>query len=241
MLARAGRAGYDDRPHCICRSRSKKRLDAGHFAIQGSGARGSGPTELAAARGADVVLFCVKTTDTESTARSLAPLLPSSATSSACKTVSTTRKKIRAGGIDALSAVVYVAASVPEPGRVKHVGRGDLVIGPRNDRSEKSPRFLREQESLAVFPKTSTASFGRNSFGIARSTQFPRWGARSMADCRERRRAQSRRGRSERSSCRCERGGHSASRRGNPAGRIGRRAQKSRRKWPARFPLPDKI
>jgi 2-dehydropantoate 2-reductase len=45
--------------------------------------------------------------------------------------------KIRAVGIDALSAVVYVAASVPEPGRVKHVGRGDLVIGPRNAASEK--------------------------------------------------------------------------------------------------------
>ena len=36
-------------------------------------------TELAAARGADVVLFCVKTTDTESTARSLAPVLSSAA------------------------------------------------------------------------------------------------------------------------------------------------------------------
>jgi 2-dehydropantoate 2-reductase len=45
-------------------------------------------------------------------------------------------EKIRAAGIDAFSAVVYVAASVPEPGRVKHVGRGDLVIGPRNARSE---------------------------------------------------------------------------------------------------------
>jgi 2-dehydropantoate 2-reductase len=45
-------------------------------------------------------------------------------------------EKIRAAGIDAFSAVVYVAASVPEPGRVKHVGRGDLVIGPRNARTE---------------------------------------------------------------------------------------------------------
>src|SRR5258708_17529174 len=37
-------------------------------------------TELESVRGADVVLFCVKTTDTESTARALAPLLSSSAT-----------------------------------------------------------------------------------------------------------------------------------------------------------------
>jgi 2-dehydropantoate 2-reductase len=47
-------------------------------------------------------------------------------------------EQIRAvSGIDALSAVVYVAASVPEPGRVKHVGRGDLVVGPRNPQSER--------------------------------------------------------------------------------------------------------
>jgi len=93
-------------------------------------------TKLAAARGADLVLFCVKTTDTESTARSLAPLLPSSATVVSLQNGVDNADKIRNAGIDALSAVVYVAASVPEPGRVKHVGRGDLVVGPRNARSE---------------------------------------------------------------------------------------------------------
>jgi len=94
-------------------------------------------TELAAARGAEVVLFCVKTTDTESTARSLAPVLSSSATVVSLQNGVDNADKIRAAGIDALSAVVYVAASVPEPGRVKHVGRGDLVVGPRSARSEK--------------------------------------------------------------------------------------------------------
>src|SRR5256886_7769933 len=28
------------------------------------------------------------------------------------------------------------AASVPEPGRVKHVGRGDLIVGPKNSKTE---------------------------------------------------------------------------------------------------------
>ena len=92
--------------------------------------------ELAAARGADVILFCVKTTDTESTARDLVPLLPSSATLVSLQNGVDNAEKIRAAGIDALSAVVYVAASVPEPGVIKHVGRGDLVIGPRTPRSE---------------------------------------------------------------------------------------------------------
>jgi 2-dehydropantoate 2-reductase len=94
-------------------------------------------TDVGAVRGADVLLFCVKTTDTESTARSLAPLLPPTATVVSLQNGVDNGEKIRAAGIDALSAVVYVAASVPEPGHVKHVGRGDLVIGPPNPRSEK--------------------------------------------------------------------------------------------------------
>ena len=94
-------------------------------------------TELQAARGADLVLFCVKTTDTESTARALAPLLPKTATVVSLQNGVDNAEKIRAAGIDALSAVVYVAASVPEPAHIKHVGRGDLVIGPRNERTEK--------------------------------------------------------------------------------------------------------
>src|ERR1700682_3111942 len=93
-------------------------------------------SELVAVRGPDVVLFCVKTTDTESTARALAPLLSSSATVVSLQNGVDNAEKLRAAGIDALSAVVYVAASVPEPARVKHVGRGDLVVGPRNARTE---------------------------------------------------------------------------------------------------------
>ena len=94
-------------------------------------------SDLAAARGADIVLFCVKTTDTESTARALAPLLSSSATLISLQNGVDNVEKIRAAGIGAISAVVYVAASVPQPARVKHVGRGDLVVGPRNARTEK--------------------------------------------------------------------------------------------------------
>jgi 2-dehydropantoate 2-reductase len=48
-----------------------------------------------------------------------------------------------ASGIAALPAVVYVAASVPTPGTIKHWGRGDLVIGPQNDRTAKvAPIFF---------------------------------------------------------------------------------------------------
>jgi 2-dehydropantoate 2-reductase len=106
-------------------------------------------TELQAARGADVILFCVKTTDTESTARSLSPLLSSPATLVSLQNGVDNTEKIRAAGIDALSAVVYVAASVPEPARIKHVGRGDLVVGPRNSRTEKLAALF-ERARVAV-------------------------------------------------------------------------------------------
>jgi 2-dehydropantoate 2-reductase len=95
-------------------------------------------TELSAARGAEIVLFCVKTTDNAATARALAPLLAPGALVLSFQNGVDNVGQIRAAAeIDALPTVVYVAASVPEPGRVKHVGRGDLVFGPRNERTER--------------------------------------------------------------------------------------------------------
>jgi 2-dehydropantoate 2-reductase len=96
-------------------------------------------TELNAARGAEVVLFCVKTTDNAATARALSPLLaPGSLVLSFQNGVDNAEQIRAAAGIEALPTVVYVAASVPEPGRVKHVGRGDLVFGPPNEKTERA-------------------------------------------------------------------------------------------------------
>ena len=102
-------------------------------------------TELNAVRGAEIVLFCVKTTDNAETARALAPLLaPGAIVLSMQNGVDNVEQIRTAAAIEALPAVVYVAASVPEPGRVKHVGRGDLVVGPENERTKKiAALFLR--------------------------------------------------------------------------------------------------
>ena len=95
-------------------------------------------SELSAARGAELVLFCVKTTDTEAVARELAPLLAAEAIVISMQNGADNAARIRAAsGIAALPDAVYVAAAVPEPGRVKHAGRGDLVVGPRDARTEK--------------------------------------------------------------------------------------------------------
>jgi 2-dehydropantoate 2-reductase len=95
-------------------------------------------TELSAARGAEVVLFCVKTTDNAATARELAPLLAPGAIVVILQNGVDNVDQVRsASGLEALAAVVYIGASVPEPGRVKHVGRGDLVFGPKNEKTER--------------------------------------------------------------------------------------------------------
>jgi 2-dehydropantoate 2-reductase len=96
-------------------------------------------TEIDAVRGADLVLFCVKTTDNAMTARALAPLLaPGALVLSFQNGVDNVEQIRAAAAIEALPTVVYVAASVPEPARVKHVGRGDLVFGPTNERTERA-------------------------------------------------------------------------------------------------------
>jgi len=95
-------------------------------------------TELSAVRGAEIVLFCVKTTDNATTARALAPLLAPGALVLSMQNGVDNVEQIRASAaIDALPAVVYVAAAVPEPGRVKHVGRGDLVVGPESEKTKR--------------------------------------------------------------------------------------------------------
>ena len=95
-------------------------------------------TDLAAARGAEIILFCVKTTDTAETARALAKVLaPNAVIVSMQNGVDNAEQIESASGLKALPAAVYVAASVPARGTVKHVGRGDIVLGPQNEITER--------------------------------------------------------------------------------------------------------
>jgi len=102
-------------------------------------------TELSAVQGAELILFCVKTTDNVATARGLAGFLaPHAIVVSLQNGVDNVEQIRAAAGIEALSAVVYVAASVPEPGCIKHVGRGDLVLGPESEKTKRvADVFLR--------------------------------------------------------------------------------------------------
>jgi 2-dehydropantoate 2-reductase len=87
--------------------------------------------DIAAVRGAGLVLVCVKSADTDATARELAPHLDADALvlslQNGVENASTIARHVRQ---TVVPAVVYVATSAPEPGLVRHHGRGDLVVGP---------------------------------------------------------------------------------------------------------------
>jgi 2-dehydropantoate 2-reductase len=86
-------------------------------------------TDVAAASDADLVLFSVKTLDTEETARQLARHARADALVVSLQNGVDNVARMRAAALDPIAAAVYVAASMPAPGRVKHGARGDLLIG----------------------------------------------------------------------------------------------------------------
>ena len=90
-------------------------------------------TEMSAVRDCSLVLFCVKANDTSATAKQMAPFLAPDATVVCLQNGVDNADRVRAAAnVVAVPAAVYVAVSVPEPGRVKHLARGDLIIGPRS-------------------------------------------------------------------------------------------------------------
>lgn len=95
-------------------------------------------SEVAAARDAEIILFSVKATNTAATASALANHILRQAIVISLQNGVNNAEEIRAAsGIEALPAVVYIAASMPAPGQIKHFGRGDLVLGPRNEKTER--------------------------------------------------------------------------------------------------------
>lgn len=85
----------------------------------------------AAVRDAALVLFCVKSGDTEAAGAQLAPhLSPDALVVSLQNGVDNAARLSQVLGRQIIPGVVYVAAEMAGPGHVRHHGRGDLVIGP---------------------------------------------------------------------------------------------------------------
>ncbi len=90
-------------------------------------------TEASAVAGADVVLFCVKSTDTEDAARQMRPhLAPHTLVLTLQNGVDNDERVREVLGPEqpVAAAVVYVATEMAGPGHVRHHGRGELVIAP---------------------------------------------------------------------------------------------------------------
>ncbi len=99
-------------------------------------------TEPDAVQGADLVLFCVKSTDTEAAAAQIAPHLAPGALVLTLQNGVDNDARVRSVlANEVAAAVVYVATEMAGPGHVKHHGRGELVIAPSR-RSEEVARHL---------------------------------------------------------------------------------------------------
>jgi 2-dehydropantoate 2-reductase len=149
MLARAGAPVtlIGRPPHIEAIGRHGLFFDGLHFQQQ---IAVSASTQVSAASDADIVLFCVKTLDTEETAKFLAPhLAPSAPVISLQNGVDNVERIRSAAKIDAFAAVVYVAAAMTAPGRVRHSGRGDLILGDLSGRADEDGHRQRQLERMA--------------------------------------------------------------------------------------------
>jgi 2-dehydropantoate 2-reductase len=99
-------------------------------------------TEAGAVRGAELVLFCVKSTDTERAGADIAPHLDAGAlvlslqngVDNAVRLQALLRQRVA-------PAVVYVATEMVGPGHVRHHGRGELVVAPEMARENLKAAF----------------------------------------------------------------------------------------------------
>jgi 2-dehydropantoate 2-reductase len=88
-------------------------------------------TEASGASDADLVLFCVKSTDTGSAGQAIATFLKPDATVLCLQNGVDNAERLQAVITQpAVPAVVYVASEMIGPGHVRHNGRGELIIGP---------------------------------------------------------------------------------------------------------------
>jgi len=89
-------------------------------------------TQADAVQGADLVLFCVKSTDTESAAAEIEPHLSPGTLVLTLQNGVDNDERVRSvlTSSEVAAAVVYVATEMAGPGHVKHHGRGELVIAP---------------------------------------------------------------------------------------------------------------
>ena len=129
MLARAGNevALVGRAQHVEAMLRDGLRLEAKSLDVRLPVAAS---TQADVLDGASLVLFCVKSPDTEAAGRAMAPHLGRDAQILSLQNGVDNAERLSAVlDREVIPAVVYVATEMAGPGHVKHNGRGELVIG----------------------------------------------------------------------------------------------------------------
>jgi 2-dehydropantoate 2-reductase len=144
MLARAGHAvTFIARPnHVEAILRDGLRMETRTFDEH---VRVNAATGPAGAQGADLVLFSVKSMDTEAAGEQIRPFLRSDTLVLCLQNGVDNADRLRAvlPQHEVAAAVVYVATEMAGPGHLKHHGRGELVIEPARA-SERVAQALRD-------------------------------------------------------------------------------------------------
>ncbi len=100
-------------------------------------------TDPKAIQGAQLILCCVKSTDTANAAAGMAPFIDASATLLSLQNGVDNAERLQALlGRPVAPAVVYVATEMAGPGHVKHHGRGELVVGPTTLSPQQRQMFV---------------------------------------------------------------------------------------------------
>jgi 2-dehydropantoate 2-reductase len=106
-------------------------------------------TEVSDIAGSEMVLCCVKSTDTQQAAAAMAPHLVADTLVMSLQNGVDNADQLQAGLSQQMvpvarvaPAVVYVATEMAGPGHVKHHGRGELVVGPATLSDEQTQQFV---------------------------------------------------------------------------------------------------
>ncbi len=129
LLARAGAdvTLIGRHSHVEAITRNGLYLDSIHFK---EAIKIKSTTDLGAIRSADIVLFCVKSQGSETAASMMQQYLrPDSIVLSMQNGVDNVDVIRETIGVEAIAAAVYVAVQFSAAGKLKHNGRGELIIG----------------------------------------------------------------------------------------------------------------
>ena len=118
--------------------------------------------EASGVSGADVVLFCVKSTDTAAAGAEMKPhLKPDTTILSLQNGVDNPERLSAVLDRPVVPVAVYVATDMPGAGHVRHHGRGDLAIGPCPAGETIVAEFTKAGVPTVISPKVLDVLWGK--------------------------------------------------------------------------------